>query len=191
MIANGTCCSLNAAGLFARMTGARILHFAPERHLRQLIKRAAPSQYVLADLYPESSEVVRMDLQALPYQDGQFDFVLANRVLEHVQNDMQALREIFRVLVPGGHAILQTPYAQGLSRKFEDSAIQHGQGCLQAYGQEDHRRLYRADFAVRVEASGLRQKVSTHAALLPGTDATRLGVNPDEPVPLLERPVAT
>lgn len=178
---------LNTSNLLRRMGGTRILHFAPERHLQRFIRTAEPAEYVLGDLYPASAGVQKIDLQAVPYSDDYFDFVLANHVLEHVQDDAQALREIFRVLRPGGHAILQTPYASGLTKTFEDSAIRSEQACLQAYGQEDHRRLYGQDIAHRFEASGLRSLMKTHSQLLPDVDHVRFGVNPQEPFLLLQK----
>ena len=180
---------LTAANLLSAMSGARILHFAPERNLRRFIRAADPAEYVLADLFPDSSEVQRADLQAIPYPAEHFDFVLANHVLEHVQDDALALREIFRVLRPGGHAILQTPYASGLTRTFEDPAIVSGEARLHAYAQEDHCRLYGEDFVSRAESSGLRRKISTHAALLPHIDAAVMGVNVEEPFLLFQKPV--
>lgn len=180
---------LTAAKLLLALSGARILHFAPERHLRRFIRAADPAEYVLADLFPDSPDVQRVDLQAIPYPADHFDFVLANHVLEHVQDDARALREIFRVLRPGGHAILQTPYASGLIRTFEDPAIVSEEARLHAYAQEDHVRLYGEDFVCRAESSGLCGKVSTHAALLPHVDAAIMGVNAQEPFLLFQKPM--
>jgi SAM-dependent methyltransferase len=181
---------MNAEKLFLHIGGARVLHFAPEAHLQRFIREAGPAEYVLADLFPSSPEIRKLDLQAITYPTDHFDFVLANHVLEHVNDDAQALREIFRVLRPGGYAILQTPYASGLSRKFEDPAISSEGACLHAYGQEDHRRLYGRDFVLRVEESGLCHKGGTHAKILPGVDAARNGVNAQEPLLLFQKPIS-
>lgn len=48
------------------------------------------------------------DLQSLPIADGAMDRVLANYVLFHVPDALQALREIRRVLQPGGRAVFTT-----------------------------------------------------------------------------------
>ena len=55
--------------------------------------------------------MVKVDLLALPYADDYFDLLIANHVLEHVEDDRRAVAEIARVLKPGGYAILQTPYS--------------------------------------------------------------------------------
>jgi len=47
--------------------------------------------------------------EALPFPDQSFDGVLMNEVLEHVANEAQALREVLRVLRPGGHLVLMSP----------------------------------------------------------------------------------
>ncbi len=47
--------------------------------------------------------------EALPYPSGSFDVVLSHEVLEHVQDDRQAVRELVRVLRPGGRAVIFAP----------------------------------------------------------------------------------
>jgi SAM-dependent methyltransferase len=46
----------------------------------------------------------------LPFASQSFDTVLATEVLEHVENAERAAEEIFRVLRPGGHALVTVPY---------------------------------------------------------------------------------
>lgn len=58
---------------------------------------------------PEPDRVQVGDLAALPFDDGRFDVVLLNEVLEHVPDERAALSEIHRVLRPGGTLILFSP----------------------------------------------------------------------------------
>jgi len=52
---------------------------------------------------------VEADLNAaLPFEDGRFDVVHANQVIEHLADTDQFIREIYRVLKPGGYAIVCT-----------------------------------------------------------------------------------
>ena len=55
------------------------------------------------------ARVARGDLQALPLPGEGFDLALVNEVLEHVPDDLAGLREVFRVLRPGGRAVLFSP----------------------------------------------------------------------------------
>jgi SAM-dependent methyltransferase len=58
----------------------------------------------------QSNPLVRQgSVEALPYPDGFFDLVFANEVLEHVDDDRQAVAEAYRVLAPGGHIALFVP----------------------------------------------------------------------------------
>lgn len=179
---------LQAAGLIGRLRGARVLHFAPEATLQRVIEAAGPTEYLRADLDPRDTRVQRLDITAMALPDACFDFVIANHVLEHVDDDARALREILRVLRPGGHAILQTPYASRVPAKLEDNRITDQAERLAAYGQEDHCRLYGADLVGYITSFGFVDHTATHHALLPGVDARAAGVNPREPFFLFSKP---
>jgi len=49
------------------------------------------------------------DVCDLPFADASFDLVLATDILEHVEDDQRAVREIARVLRPGGHVLITVP----------------------------------------------------------------------------------
>lgn len=74
-------------------------------------------------------ERVRADAQALPFRDAAFDRVMANHVLFHVADQALALRELRRVLRPGGRAVIATNASGSLARLFDlynDSAREVG-----------------------------------------------------------------
>lgn len=179
---------LRAIGLDRQLSRMRILHIAPERHLARLIAGAHPVRYVKGDLFPTEPAIERLDLQCLAFEADTFDLVIANHVLEHIVDDARALKEIARVLVPGGKAILQTPYSPVLTRTFEDPGISLPQARYQAYGQEDHVRLYGRDIFDRFAAVGLEDMHVTHAQLLADVDPHRYGVNAAEPLFLFGKP---
>lgn len=172
---------LQASGLIKRMPDLRILHFAPERQLAKFIGALSPIEYVKCDLHPSSIDVERMDIEHILRDDKSLDLILANHVLEHVENDAAALSEIHRVLKVGGIAILQTPFSSRLQRTWSDPGIVGDIPRLQAYGQEDHVRLYGKDIFDRFVACGFAAGVSSHDELLPDRNAHEFGVNPDEP----------
>lgn len=56
--------------------------------------------------------------QPLPMQDESFDVVTALEIIEHLENHYQFVREIARVLRPGGHVILSTPNEHNLQNRW-------------------------------------------------------------------------
>ncbi len=56
-----------------------------------------------------TKNICATDGDVLPYRDGEVDVILCLDVLEHLADDRQGLREIRRVLKPGGLAIITVP----------------------------------------------------------------------------------
>ncbi len=178
---------LTALNLFEEMRDAAILHFAPERWLSGLIAAQHPSKYVRADLFPSAPDIEKIDMLDIPSADNSFDWVIANHVLEHVPDEMIAIAEIWRVLRPGGYALLQTPYCNGLKHTFCDEGISQPEARLQAYGQKDHVRLFGQDIFKKITSSGMTSCVADHLQLLPYIDADYYGVNVKEPLMLFRK----
>ena len=179
---------MTAFGLLANLSGKRVLHFAPEKRLSLRMAALRPEQYVKCDLFPQSPDVKKVDLLEMPFEPSSFDLVIANHVLEHVSDDQQALVEMTRVLKPGGYAILQTPYSPMLHRTWSDPGINNERARLQAYGQEDHVRLYGRDIFERFESTGLKSLVKQHGQLLAHIEGRKYGVNEREPFFLFQKP---
>lgn len=73
-----------------------------------LTERIARAHSSWASLYPQL-RFVSASAEGLPFPDASFDGVLLNEVLEHVTDELQTLREIFRILRPGGHLVIMSP----------------------------------------------------------------------------------
>jgi SAM-dependent methyltransferase len=80
------------------------------------IARQTSAAVVAVDISPRMVELAREhgvdarvgDVQALPFEDAEFDCAVANAMLYHVENVEQALAELARVLEPGGRLVATT-----------------------------------------------------------------------------------
>lgn len=178
---------ITATGLVSRIKGAKVLHFAPELVFSAYIKSLGPAEHIQADLFPSREGIHKEDMLKMSFPDGYFDIFIANHVMEHVGDDLQALREIHRVVRQGGLVILQTPYSDMLESTFSDPGVVSGESRECLYGQDDHVRLYGKDIFKRFEQTGLRSKVVTHEQVLSAFDPVLYGVNSREPFFLFER----
>lgn len=62
----------------------------------------------LSEEYPKA-EFKQSVIPPLPYPDNSFDSVISFQVIEHIKDDKRYLKEIYRVLKPGGIALITTP----------------------------------------------------------------------------------
>lgn len=88
---------------------------------------------------------IGVDLQALPFADGAYDFVYASHVLEHIPDDTRALAEIRRILSPNGIAILPVPIVADRTIEYPEPNP-HESDHVRAPGL-DYFERYRKHFA--------------------------------------------
>jgi SAM-dependent methyltransferase len=161
-----------------------VLHLAPEPGLRRALLAVPGVRWTGGDLEPDDPGVEAMDVSALPFEDATFDLVLCSHVLEHVPDDARAMRELRRVLRPGGRAILQQPVDEAAARTREDPGSPPAER-LRAFGQEDHVRVYGRDFADRLRSAGFAVEVDRCLDALDEPTIARHGLRPaGEPDPL-------
>ena len=79
--------------------------------------------------------VVQGSIESLPFGDGSFDLALALDVIEHVPDDIRALRELGRVLRPGGWLLVTVPALDALW-----SAHDEANGHYRRYTVDELRR---------------------------------------------------
>jgi len=131
------------------------LDFAPSAPLAAFLKNLPLVRYRSADLYMQGVDD-RVDITDLSiYSSESIDCFICSHVLEHVTNDRQALRELYRVLSPGGWGIILVPISTKLGETREDPSATTLADRWKRFGQDDHVRLYsRESFLHRLEESG-------------------------------------
>lgn len=144
----------------------RFLHLAPELPFQRLLRSQPNIEYVSADLASPLAEY-SVDIHELPFPDASFDALLCSHVLEHVDDDRRAMRELRRVLRPRGWAIVMVPLHGGMTQTLEDPRNDTPEKRLQAYGQADHLRLYGRDFIDRLREAGFEVEVEDYSATFP------------------------
>jgi predicted SAM-dependent methyltransferase len=139
----------------------KVLHFAPEYFLQKQFKKQTNLDYLSADLI-SSLAMTKIDITNIPYEDNTFDAILCSHVLEHIPDDRQAMKELLRVLKPGGWAILQVPIDRTREKTFEDPTITSPEERERLFGQHDHVRFYGRDYPDRLREVGFVVEVNKY-----------------------------
>lgn len=132
-----------------------LVDFAASPGLSRRLRALPFVSYRTADLYRAGVDD-RVDISNMAiYGDGAIDVFICSHVLEHVPDDRRAMRELFRVLKPGGFGIVMVPLVVGVEETHEDRSIVDPAARWKHYAQDDHLRLYgRRDFVRRLEEAG-------------------------------------
>lgn len=136
--------------------------------------------YVTADIESPLAKI-KMDIHQIPFDDNEFDVVLCNHVLEHVDNDLLAMSEIRRVLRKDGWAIMQVPFFSPVPEKtVEDKSITDAREREKAFGQDDHVRKFGKDYTQRIAQSGLTPEANEFAKSMTKEECFRFGISQNE-----------
>lgn len=123
----------------------KVLHIAPEQCFLKRFKSLKNLTYHTADLESPIADY-KCDVQNMPFEDNLYDVVICNHVLEHIPDHKKAMKEILRVISPGGYAILQVPADLTRDVTFEDDSITDPKERARIFGQYDHLRVYGKDY---------------------------------------------
>lgn len=119
----------------------RMLHLAPEYCYLRLFRNMENLDYVTGDLNSPWADH-HFDVHAIPFEDNSFDVVMANHLLEHVDDDLAVMKEFHRVMKPGGWGIFQVPIDYKNPRTEEDKSVTDPAERERLYWQRDHVRLF-------------------------------------------------
>ena len=131
----------------------KVLHFAPEQAFYKRFRNQKNLEYTTTDLLSPLADV-KADICNLPFKDNQYDVILCNHVLEHIPDDTKAMQELYRVLKPGGMAILQIPQDLSLTTTYSNNAITNQKERAKIFGQYDHVRIYGRDYFDKLKSVG-------------------------------------
>ncbi len=173
----------------------KILHIAPEPSLSKFLQKKAKQNYTAGVKYFEgfyyAKNTLLLDLLDLPFDDGQFDLVVCNHVLEHIPEDGKAMKEIFRVLKMNGKAILQVPWSPLLEKTYEDANITSAKDRERYFGQFDHVRIYGKDYPDKLKEVGFHVDIFEPKELnMKDNVARQYAINEKEIVFVAKKPVS-
>jgi SAM-dependent methyltransferase len=136
----------------------KILEFSPSRCLYRAVKHQGSADYTGADYSGFFLADKRLDITRIDEADESYDLVICFHVLEHVENDMKAMSELYRILKRGGRSLIQTPFKEG--DVDEDPEIVDPLDRMRRFGQEDHVRLYSVEgLSQRLAGNGFEVEV--------------------------------
>lgn len=157
----------------------KVLHIAPEQPLEERFKKMENLEYITADLDSPIADY-KCDVQELPFRENEFDTVICNHVLEHVDDDTRAMSEILRVLKPGAFALLSVPLDFDRETTYEDPSITSPRDRAKHFKQYDHQRLYGLDYPDRLKKIGFQINEKNYLEELSAEERQRYCLPPNE-----------
>lgn len=116
----------------------------PAPATREFFRDRDSVKYVTIDLYKDSD--IRSSITAIALAEGVVDVVMCCHVLEHIDDDQRGIGQLYRILKPGGFAIIVVPQRHGLAQTKRIT-----EATFDGYG---HKWLYGDDFPKRVQHTG-------------------------------------
>ena len=135
----------------------KLLHMSPEKCIHDFLLNYKNIDYVSADLNPEGfsfTNCKKENFCNMSFENKCFDIILSNQIMEHIENELEYLKEMRRCLKEDGILIINIPFKVGLIKTFEDTKIISSEERELIYGQKDHVRIYGEDAGERFKKAG-------------------------------------
>lgn len=155
-------CGAGRHAFEAYRRGARVVAFDQDAKELAGLQETLTAMSAAGEGEPGGARTEQGDALALPFDDGEFDRVIAAEVLEHIPDDRRAISELARVVRPGGSIAITVPrfWPERICWALSDEYHQVEGG---------HVRIYRADTLVEqlsqagLEVTGRDHVHSLHA----------------------------
>ena len=135
-------------------------------------------KYLSADLGSPRA-MVEIDMTNIKYPDNSFDVLISSHVLEHVGNDLKAMKELHRVQKCNGWSIHLAPIDYSRNETFENPLINSPGERKKIYGHWDHKRIYGKDYKKRLESSGFKVSVFKTEDFCDEYEIAKMGLKKD------------
>lgn len=164
----------------------KVLHFAPEQCFLKRFKQLKNLDYTTTDLLSPIADV-KADICNLPFDDNSYDVILCNHVLEHIPDDTKAMKELYRVMKPGGYGIFQIPQDLSRDKTFEDDSITDKAERTRIFGQYDHVRIYGLDYFDKLRTIGFKVDEVDYTAELTPVEVDKFRLAKREIIPVVHK----
>ncbi len=131
----------------------KVMHIAPEQCFYKTFRKQKNIDYTTGDLESPLADL-HFDLHKIPLEDNQYDVIFCNHVMEHVENDLQCLKELLRIMKPGGWGVFQVPIDTTRDTTYEDASITDPKEREKHFWQYDHVRLYGTNYPDVLRSAG-------------------------------------
>lgn len=165
----------------------KVLHVAPEQAFLKRFKKLEHLDYNTLDIESPIADIIA-DLTDLPFVENTFDMIICNHVLEHIPKDKLAMSEIYRVLKPGGMAILQVPYDAKREVSYSDDSITDPKQRAKIFGQYDHVRIYGMDYFETLAGIGFKVKKEDFIKKFSSEEIEKYRLPANELIPVAIKP---
>ncbi len=157
----------------------KVLHIAPEQCFHKKFKNQKNLEYLTGDLVSPIADL-HFDLHQIPLEDNRFDVIFCNHVMEHVDDALQCMKELYRVMAPGAWGIMQVPQDMSREETYEDWSITSPKEREIHFWQKDHVRLFGKDYPQWLERAGFEVEIAFANNPIPDEEIERYRIAKNE-----------
>ncbi|MGN6566347.1 MAG: class I SAM-dependent methyltransferase [Flavipsychrobacter sp.] len=173
-----------------QLESASVLHIAPNKQEYGFFKtRIKNGTYDRVNIRPCEYSNIVADITKSELKSDTYDFIVCWHVLEHIIEDEKAISEMFRILKPGGAALISVPiYPTGNTQTWEAPIGSTPEDYLKYCGHDDHKRCCGYDYSLRFEKAGFDTNELKCSELAP-SEVKNYGLSPQHVAWLFVKPL--